>query len=68
MIQSESNFGKNSLKKMLDQKTQDDEQKVRVMKRVKLMLDPKGQTHGRDLPLEELANMTEEQRQAYEAE
>ena len=38
------------------------------MKRVKLMLDPKGSTLGRDLPVEELMNMTEEQKQAYQSE
>ena len=54
---------------MLNDKIKDDpEQRVRVMRRVKLMLDPAGSKIGRDIPLEELANMSEEQKQAYEAE
>ena len=40
MIQAERNFGRQTLQKMIEEKTQDQDQKVRVMRRVKLMLDP----------------------------
>jgi len=32
------------------------------MKRVKLMLDPDGSTLGKDIPMEDIENMTEEER------
>ena len=68
MIQQENNFGSKSLVSMLDAKTSDKDQKIRVMKRVKLMLDPDGSTLGKDIPMEDIENMTEEERRQYESD
>ena len=38
------------------------------MRRVKLMLDPDGSAKGHDMPLEEIAKMTEEERARYEGD
>mmetsp|Transcript_8756 Transcript_8756/g.12007 ORF Transcript_8756/g.12007 Transcript_8756/m.12007 type:complete len:114 (+) Transcript_8756:398-739(+) len=53
---------------MLEAKTGDQAQRVRVMRRVKLMLDPQGSTIGKTMPPDSFDSMTEEQKQAYEAE
>ena len=55
-----SSFRKDSLAKILEEKTDDAEQRVRVMRRVKLMLDPYGSAKGRDLPPEDLDTMTDQ--------
>ena len=68
MISKASNFGRKSLEGMIKAKTQDTEQQVRVMRRVKLMLDPNGTAKGRDLPPEALDNMTEDEKMQYESE
>ena len=41
---------------------------MRVMKRVKLMLDPSGSKLGRDLPPDGYDNMTQQQKDAHEAD
>ena len=51
-----------TIQKMLDAKIEDQEQKVRVMRRVRLLLDPTGSAKGRDMPTEDMANMTEEEK------
>ena len=53
---------------MLDKRIDDKDQKVRVMRRVKLMLDPTGSAKGRDMPLEDIEKMTDEERGRYEGD
>ena len=60
LMQNESSVSKTSLTTMLDKKCDDPEQKVRVMRRVRLMLDPTGSAKGKELTPEGYANMTEE--------
>ena len=38
------------------------------MRRVKLMLDPNGSAKGQDIPLEDIQNMTEEERARWEGD
>ena len=68
LMQNESSVSKTSLTTMLDKKCDDPEQKVRVMRRVRLMLDPTGSAKGKELTPEGYANMTEEQKMQIEAD
>ena len=68
MITKESSIGTKSIAEMLEKKVDDQDQRKRVMKRVKLLLDPNGSRIGRDLPPEAYDAMTEEQKQQYEHE
>ena len=62
LMQNEANVSKTSLTTMLDKKCDDPDQRVRVMRRVRLMLDPTGSAKGKEITPEGYANMTEEQK------
>ena len=67
-ISETSSFGKTTIQKMLEARTKDEAQQLRVMRRIKLMLDPTGSSRGRDMLPHDFQNMSDEQKQAYESE
>ena len=59
-ISTTSKFSTSSIQRMLKVRTSDEDQQKRVMKRIKLMLDPTGSSRGQNLPPKDFDKMTEE--------